>query len=387
MASGTEVQSQINPLHTVHNSVYTRAAYELELERIFRRSWIFVCHESEVPEPGSFVTKQVAGDPILIVRDGAGQVQAFNNVCRHRGSLVAPDAAGSCENFTCPYHHWTYSLEGDLIGVPGEEAYSGSGFSKEQLGLVPVRCETVYNLTFVCLSDSAPPLRDFLGEELLSEMERPLGRAEYEQFHYESWTLKANWKVFGENQRDGYHVPFVHQSFLAKGSPAQPYRLFPEGHAIQRLRQAQEAVDEKTWAETNRDLLPGMEPGEGWVVNIFPDFLIMVRNNVSEILSQVNISHDEVLYEVRLLGLKGDSEEQRANRRRSYEVWLQSQQPEDKAIMEIQQRGLQSRGLRTSLIARGAEATEGVRGDDNRLRQFWQAWRGMMDLPANSLGS
>src|SRR5581483_1326419 len=175
MASGTEVQSQINPLHTVHNSVYTRAAYELELERIFRRSWIFVCHESEVPEPGSFVTKQVAGDPILIVRDGAGQVQAFNNVCRHRGSLVAPDAAGSCENFTCPYHHWTYSLEGDLMGVPGEEAYNGSGFSKEQLGLVPVRCETVYNLTFVCLADSAPPLRDFLGEELLSEMERPLG--------------------------------------------------------------------------------------------------------------------------------------------------------------------------------------------------------------------
>jgi phenylpropionate dioxygenase-like ring-hydroxylating dioxygenase large terminal subunit len=216
-------------------------------------------------------------------------------------------------------------------------------------------------------------------------MERPLGRAEYEQFHYESWTLKANWKVFGENQRDGYHVPFVHQSFLARGSPAQPYRLFPEGHAIQRLRQAQEAVDEKTWEETNRELLPGMEPGEGWVVNIFPDFLIMVRNNVSEILSQVNISHDEVLFEVRLLGLKGDSEEQRASRRRSYEVWLQSQQPEDKAIMEIQQRGLQSRGLRTSLIARGAEATEGVRGDDNRLRQFWQTWRGLMGVAENSL--
>jgi len=147
-------------------------------------------------------------------------------------------------------------------------------------------------------------------------------------------------------------------------------------------------VDEATWRETTRFPLPGLEPGEGWLVNVLPDVVVMVRSDVAEILSQVPLTHAETRYEVRVLGLADDTPEQRAVRQRSFEVWLATQQPEDKHIMELQQRGLQSRSMRMSLIARGADATSGVRGDDNRLRQFWQfwqAWRAWMGLDANAM--
>lgn len=375
----------INPLRTVHNSVYGSRAYELEQERIFRRAWVFVGHASEIPAAGSFMTREVAGEPILVVRSDADTIHGFSNVCRHRGSLVVSEPSGVRKGFQCPYHHWTYSLEGKLLAVPGEEAYAGCGFSKDGFGLVPVRVESACGLVFACLDPSALSLRDYLGTDLLAVLERPLGAASYEVFHFESWVLQANWKLFAENGRDGYHVPFVHHTFLGRASPPQPYTLFPSGHALQRVRWAPEAVDDGTWEQTNRFPLPGFDPGEGWLVNVFPDLIVMARGSVAEILSQTPLTPRETLYEVRALGLVGDTEEERACRRQAFTVWLQTQQPEDRAAMENQQRGLVSRVVRTSLIARGADGTSGLRGDDNRLRQFWGVWRDMMDLEANAI--
>jgi benzoate/toluate 1,2-dioxygenase alpha subunit/p-cumate 2,3-dioxygenase alpha subunit len=344
-----------------------------------------VGHTSELPARGSFITREVAGDPILVVRTGATTVRAFHNVCRHRGSLVVPQPTGASKGFRCPYHHWMYSLDGELIAIPGEDAYQGSGFEKARVGLVPVRVEAAYGLLFACLDPDAPSLADYLGPDLLAVLEAPLGKAAYEVFHFDSWLLRANWKLFAENARDGYHVPFVHHTFLGRASPPQPYRLFPSGHAVQHVSWAREAVDEETWRKTTQFTLPGFEPGGGWIVNIFPDLIVMARTSVVEILSQTPLTHGETHYEVRALGLVGDSAEQRAGRRLAFETWLQTQQPEDKQAMENQQRGLASRSVRTSLIARGAEATTGMRGDDNRLRQFWQMWRAMMGLDANAL--
>ncbi len=374
---------QVNPLWTVHNSVYSSTAFDWERERIFRRAWLFVCHASELPAVGSFVTREVAGDPIVVVRTGADTIRAFHNVCRHRGSLIVNAASGTARGFQCPYHHWMYSLEGALLAIPGEEAYEGSGFTKEQCGLVPLRLEAECGLLFACLDPEAPSLEEYLGPDLLAILEAPLGRASYELFHFDSWLLRANWKLFAENGRDGYHVPFVHSSFLGRASPPQPYALFPTGHAVQHVTWAREAVDEETWRRTTAFTLPGFEPGDGWIVNIFPDLVVMARTSVVEILSQVPLTYDQTHYEVRVLGLVGDSEEQRAGRRLGFETWLQTQQPEDKAAMENQQLGLVSRSVRTSIIARGADATMGIRGDDNRLRQFWSVWRAMMGLETN----
>lgn len=385
VTTGSGTMAGFDALWTVHNSVYTAGAFELEQEKIFRRRWVFVCHESEVKQPGQYVTRSVAGDPLIIVRTDDGAVKALHNVCRHRGSLVAIDERGTTPRFQCPYHHWTYGTDGALIGVPGENAYTHCRFDKSELGLLQARCETLSGLVFVCLDDGAPLLTDYVGPDLAAILSRPLDDLAYEVFHRETWVMKANWKIFAENQRDGYHVPFVHSTFLAKGSPPQPYHLFPGGHALQLVTWDSRAVDAETWAETSKFPLPGFEPGEGWLVNIFPDFLVMARSNVVEIMSQTPLNHEESLFEVRVLGVAGDNVEQRASRERSWEVWLQTQQPEDRLIMEAQQRGLVSRSMRVSLIARGEPATAGVRGDDNRLRQFWEPWRAMMGLSENKL--
>jgi phenylpropionate dioxygenase-like ring-hydroxylating dioxygenase large terminal subunit len=375
----------IDPLRTVHNSVYTARAFELEQERIFRRVWNFVCHESELATPGRFLTTEIAGDPILVARRLSGDLAGYHNVCRHRGCLVVDEPTGQAGRFQCPYHHWTYSLDGALVSVPGEDAYAGTGFAREQFGLLPVRVESVYGLVFACLDPAAPSLADYLGPEMVAVLERPFGRAPFAVFRHNSWVLEANWKMFAENGRDGYHVPFVHQSFLARGSPPLPYELFPSGHALQRLALGQEAVDEATWRETARFPLPGVAAGEGYIANVLPDLVVMLRSNVTEILSQVPLTHDRTRYEVRVLGLADDDAEQRAVRELSYQTWLATQQPEDRRVMELQQRGLRSRGARTSVIARGADATSGTRGDDNRLRQFWQVWRAWMRLETNAV--
>lgn len=92
--------------------------YQQELERIFARSWLFVAHESEVPRPGTFVTRSMGEDPVIVWRGADGQVRVLLNVCRHRGRRVCGEDLGQAAQFRCPYHGWTYNSQGELVGVP-----------------------------------------------------------------------------------------------------------------------------------------------------------------------------------------------------------------------------------------------------------------------------
>ena len=182
----------------------------LEQRAIFERTWQLAGHVSELAEPGSYLTTEVVDQPVLVVRDHDGEIRAFRNVCRHRGSRLLA-GSGSCgKAIRCLYHGWTYRLDGRLIGVP--EGRDIPDLDKSRLGLHQVRAELFCGLIFVNLDPGAEPLGDRLGglAERLARYDLPA----LERFGRGGDVQPANWKVVVENYLEGYHIPIAHPSLM-----------------------------------------------------------------------------------------------------------------------------------------------------------------------------
>jgi choline monooxygenase len=185
---------------------------ELEQRAIFERSWQLAGHVSDVAGPGSYLTTNVCDQPLLVVRDQDGELRAFRNVCRHRGSRLLK-GSGSCgKAIRCLYHGWTYRLDGSLIGVP--EGRAIEGLDKSRLGLHQVGVEEFCGLLFVNLDPGAEPLGPRLSG--LAERLAPYRPASLERFGQGSGgsVQPANWKVVVENYIEGYHIPIAHPSLM-----------------------------------------------------------------------------------------------------------------------------------------------------------------------------
>jgi choline monooxygenase len=183
------------------------SVFALEQRAIFGRSWVHVADVCDLPERGSYVAAQIGATPVLIVRDRAsGELHGFLNACRHRGAQLL-EGKGTCEKqIKCPYHAWSYGLDGQLLGAPYRDELAHCDLS--QMGLVPVHVGTVGPLVFACLDPDAPSLAEWVGE--LPEALARAGVASWQPAFELTYELAANWKLFVENANDGYHVQFVH---------------------------------------------------------------------------------------------------------------------------------------------------------------------------------
>jgi nitrite reductase/ring-hydroxylating ferredoxin subunit len=206
------------------------ALARLEADGLFRRTWVYAGHESELPEPGSYLVFDRTGSPILIVRGHDRVVRAFYNTCRHRNAPVVNGSCGTARRLVCTFHSWAYDLEGALVAVPDE--FQFTGLDRSQRGLVPVRCETWLGFIFVNEDPDAIPLLDFLGP-VAGEIGPEYDGQPLRIVHRRRLTLACNWKVVVEAFLEVYHLRTVHPKTLAPylDGKASAIALFPHGHS------------------------------------------------------------------------------------------------------------------------------------------------------------
>jgi phenylpropionate dioxygenase-like ring-hydroxylating dioxygenase large terminal subunit len=234
--------------------------FEAEKRAVFRRSWQLVCHLNDIPQPGDYHSLDLLDESLLTVRGEDGQVRSFHNVCRHRASRLLDGPRGNCgARIACPYHRWTYALNGRLLAVPALKTYPG--LELERHGLAPLEQEQFMGFVFVRLQPGGPAVREMLapyaGELAAYRLEElvPLGRV----------TLRpraVNWKNVADNYSDGLHINVAHPGLT---------RLFGRGYGIE----AGEWAD-KMWGA----LLDA--PSANWSERLYQRFLPVVEHLPAE---------------------------------------------------------------------------------------------------------
>ncbi len=197
--------------------------YRRENQRIFRGPvWNYLCMEIELPRAGDFVTTWVGETQVIAARNDAGAVHAFENSCAHRGARLTSEVRGNAPQLTCPYHLWTYTLEGDLQGVTFQRGVGGKGgmppgFEKKDHGLNRMRVAIHGGLVFGSFSEATPPIEEFLGPHSIAQIERLLVQRRPKVLGYLRQRIPGNWKLYNENVRDPYHGSLLHQFQVSFG--------------------------------------------------------------------------------------------------------------------------------------------------------------------------
>ncbi len=394
-------------LFQVHRSAYSSPEIlDLERERVFDRSWIYVGHESEVRNPGDFQARDVAGRPVILTRDSEGELRVLINSCTHRGAQVCREAEGNAKTFQCFYHAWTFNNRGELVGVPDAAGY-GPAFHKEEMGLKsPPHITNYRGLIFLSFD---PNIEDFVtyianaNEQLDLIMDQSEAGMEIVGGTH-LYSSRANWKMLAENSLESYHVAPLHKSYIdylrvvGNDVSRAPVRGFGKelgnGNAVEeyegnwgrpRLRwdprwgqQAKHDIEEYRRrlaarfgeeralriAEWNRNVL------------IYPNLMI---NDIMGITLRTFYPIAPDYMEVRAWSMAPADEppEWRTRRLDNFLTFLGPgglSTPDDNEAMESCQRGFRAtREVEWSDMSRGI-VRESQAVDEEQLRSFWRKW-------------
>jgi choline monooxygenase len=338
-----DVHEQIGCAHTLASRFYIDPSIlEIEKARIFHRTWQLVgtldhpCGEvngvkRSIADPESFFTADVAGEPVVVVRDKQGTLRAFSNVCRHR---AGPIALGSgCKSvLRCGYHGWTYTLDGRLIGTPDIDGVEL--FDRTTMGMVPLRLETWEKFIFVNFDRSAEPLSTYLGD--IPEQARGFQFEGLQLAERRDYVINCNWKVYVDNYLEGYHIPIAHPGLMREIDYAQ-YRTDTFRYHSQQFAPIRAMKPE----QGERFYAPGTGLQEALYFWIFPNLMLNIYpDNVSTNVI-VPISHEKTLtiFEWYFHDAASARVQERVNKA---VLFSDEVQQEDIGLCENVQRGLRS---------------------------------------------
>lgn len=340
-------QAALTEARTIPASWYhDPRVFDLEQRTAFARSWQMVGRVDQLRQPGQYITCELAGEPILLIRGTDHALRGFFNVCRHHAAAIATEPEGAAQNLRCPYHGWTYALDGSLKGAP--DMAGVCNFDQAANGLVPLEVASWENWVFVKLDSDGGSLDEFLGAELIEPV-RQLGLQNLKWLKRTHYTLECNWKVFVDNFLDGgYHVPHLHKGLNSVLDYTKYNIEIGKRFCLQSSPVVSEGADAPTGA-----VRKGAQALYYW---IYPNFMINWYEGVMDtnLVRPCGINRTEVIFDFYF----ADISEQARDKNIASIAVSERIQNEDVAICESVQRGLTSRAYTAGRLSVRREAGE-----------------------------
>ncbi|MBE1283544.1 MAG: Rieske 2Fe-2S domain-containing protein [Rhodobacteraceae bacterium] len=319
--------------------VYTSEEFmQEELNNIFAKDWYCVGRADALAEPGSYTTCDLANQPILVIRDRDGTLRALSNVCLHRMSTLL-HGRGKARSIVCPYHAWTYNLDGSLRGAPAMTL--NEGFCKDSYTLPKIRCEEWLGWVFVTLNNDAPPVAEQLRE--VEDMIAGYDMTNYTEAFYEEHVWDTNWKVLAENFMESYHLPVCHAGTIGGLSRLEDMVCPPGLPAFNYHTILKDDSLRIAMAHPSNDRLKGDERKTTFLLSIYPSLLITLTPGYFWYLSLHPVSPGKV--HIRFGGGMSDDYKDDADAQQNFKdlkTLLDDVNVEDRGCTEKVYRGLSS---------------------------------------------
>ena len=384
---------------------------EQEESRIFQgETWNYLCLEAEIPAAGHYRTTFVGQTPVVVVRDGDGEVYAFENRCAHRGALIALEKSGTAQSFQCVYHAWSYNRQGDLTGVAFEQGVRGQGgmppdFCKSAHGPRKLRVATFCGLVFGSFSEDVLPLEEYLGDEICARIERVLHKPVKVIGRF-TQALPNDWKLYAENVRDSYHASLLHLFFTtfelnrlsqkggvivdSSGGNHVSFSMIDPAAKDGSYRQQGIRADHARYRLKDPGVLAGFDEWPDGItlqiLSVFPGFVLQQIQNCLAVRQLLPTGTDRSELHWVYLGFEDDTPEQlRVRLKQSNLVGPAGFiSMEDGAVGGFVQRGIAGARSEAAVVKMGGETVESGEGraTETSVRGFWQAYRQHMQVTA-----